>query len=201
MRKLIKSRLLSHHNAFLPLGVAAVLLTCTSVSAVTVLEESVPGMDYSNDSMVPTDLTAQVSNLESGDQVFGAVGVLVEDVLDEFSFSLQAAGDTSIRFQITDYLGPADDSAFVVVGDKNGILLQQLFLNSNQTGTLTFTADTGGNFEPFVIRFDPPTGGSYSFAVGIPEPQVAVLLLWGLCVGALLKLLTRGRVKTSDPLP
>jgi len=160
---------------------ALLCLLAGTARAAVVLELDIPGGDFSNDSFVPTDLTGTITNLEGGDEVHGTVGLLSGDILDEFSFSLNATGTVRIPYRITGWSGPANDSAWVIVGDSGGIpQTPQIFLNGNRFGHLTFTTDTGGNSEPFVIRFDPPADGHYTFAVGVPEPATGALLALGL---------------------
>lgn len=163
----------------------AVAFSGTMAAATVVNEVDIPGQDFSNDSFNPTDLTAEIDNLPGGDSVFGTVGLASGDILDEFSFNLNATGTVSIPYAISGFTGPANDSAFVVVGDQFGAVQTLQNINGNFSGSLVFPTDTGGMFEPFVIRFDPPDGGSYSFSTGIPEPSSLMLLLLGLawCFG------------------
>lgn len=184
-------------------SLSLVLTTQTVLAAVVVQEADIPGGDFSNDSVVPTDLTAEITDLPGGDRVLGTVGAMPGDILDEFSFSLTANGDVSIPYEITNFTGPANDSAFVVVGDSMGNLQTPIIpLNGNSVGMLAFSANTGGSFEDFVIRFDPPDDGSYSFVVGIPEPAhggIVCIALIALALVSRRKTLTNARRAFSHP--
>lgn len=158
------------------LGLCAILATGTAAAAVIVEAKDIPGGDFSNISNMPTDLQAEINDLQAEDTIFGHVDLPSGDVLDVFSFLLEGNGEQTISYSISGFTGSATGGA-VYLGNQFGDLLASATISGNGSGLLTFTVNTDENFLPFVIRFDPPEGGSYSYRVGaVPEPSVSPLL-------------------------
>jgi hypothetical protein len=153
------------------------LLAAMPASATVIVEATdIPGGDFSNISNMPTDLQGQIDNLQTEDTIFGHVDLPAGDVLDVFSFLLEGNGEQLIAYSIFGFNGQPTGGA-VYLGNQFGDLLATATITSNGSGLLTFNVDTGGDYLPFVIRFDPPQEGSYSFRVGVvPEPSTSLLL-------------------------
>lgn len=159
------------------LGLCAILAAGSASAAVIIEATDIPGGDFSNVSHMPTDLQTEINSLQTEDAIFGHVDLPSGDALDVFSFLLEGNGEQTIVYAISGYAGAATGGA-VYLGNQFGDLLASATISGNGSGLLTFNVDTDGIFLPFVIRFDPPQEGSYSYRVGaVPEPSVSLLLV------------------------